>query len=164
MLVTEARRAFVCGRKGRADEEHADIGRGDLGDRRGVVRSRCHGLTAASTDVSGLNARVRALEANVRSLKSQMASTKKKVNQLVGALACLTAQGLSSYGDGTTSGYFYTNDAGATVFLTHATDFDPGLTPTAWMARVNPACVSSSKSMQNFRYQRSPSITPKTTR
>jgi hypothetical protein len=112
----------------------------------------------------GLNARVRALEANVRSLKSQMASTKKKVNQLVGAQACLTAQGLSSYGDGTTSGYFYTNDAGATVFLTHATDFDPGLTPTAWMARVNPACVSSSKSMQNFRYQRSPSITPKTTR
>lgn len=112
----------------------------------------------------GLNARVRALEANVRSLKSQMTSTKKKVNQLVAAQACLTAQGLSSYGDGTTSGYFYTNDAGATVFLTHATDFDPGLAPTAWMARVNPACVTSSKSMQSFRYQRSPSITPKATR
>ena len=59
---------------------------------------------------AGLNARVRALEANVRSLKSQMASTKKKVNEVVGAQQCLTAQGLSSYGTGTTTGYYYTND------------------------------------------------------
>ena len=117
---------------------------------------------------AGLNARVRALEANVRSLKSQMASTKKKVNQLVGAQACLTAQGLSSYGtDGGPSGYFYSNDAGATSFLTAATDFDTGATPTAWMARVDAGCVtggSSSESMQSFRYQRSPSISPKATR
>ena len=114
---------------------------------------------------AGLNARVRALEANVRSLKSQMASTKKKVNQVVGAQACLTAQGLSSYGTGTTSGYYYTNDGGVTTFLTHATDFDAGTAPTAWMARVDPGCIgSSSESMQSFRYQRSPSISPKATR
>jgi hypothetical protein len=115
---------------------------------------------------AGLNARVRALEANVRSLKSQMASTKKKVNALVGAQACLSAQGLSQYGDGTTTGYYYTNDGGVTTILTHATDFDAGSAPTAWMARVDPGCVSSGRSsrMQSFRYQRSASVTPKSVR
>jgi hypothetical protein len=115
---------------------------------------------------AGLNARVRALEANVRSLKSQMASTKKKVNALVGAQACLTAQGLSQYGNATTTGYYYTNDQGVTTILTHATDFDAGSAPTAWMARVDPGCVTggSSESMQNFRYERSTTVTPKSDR
>lgn len=114
---------------------------------------------------AGLNARVRALEANVRSLKSQMASTKKKVNALVGAQACLTAQGLSQYGNGTTSGYYYTND-GVTTFLTHAADFDAGSTPSAWMARIDPACLSGggSQSMHSFGYERSTTVTPKSAR
>jgi hypothetical protein len=112
---------------------------------------------------TSLNGRVRALEAKVRSLTSQMTSTKKRVNRLEGLQRCLTAQGLSQYGNGILSGYYYTNDGGYTTILTHATDFDPGTAPTAWMARVDAGCVRSS-SVHAFKYERSPSITPKATR
>ena len=126
----------------------------------GAMASPQHQQSSAT-----LTARVRALEANVRSLKSQMASTKRKVNQVEGLQRCLTAQGLSQYGDGTTTGYFFTNDAGATVILTHATDFDAGATPTAFMARIDPGCVSGgSERMQNFRYERSATFAPKARR
>ena len=87
---------------------------------------------------AGLPARVRALEGKVRTLRSQ-------VTVLQGQQACLTALPLSQYGNGTTSGYYFTNDGGVTSFLTTGVDVTAaGQPPGAWVARINATCVTSS--------------------
>src|SRR6266542_248563 len=83
--------------------------------------------------------RVAALEAKVKKLTS-------RVNVLQARAACLSAQGLSQYGNpGAGSGYVYTNDGGTTLGLTTGIDFPAsGTTPTFYAAAVNSACVTSS--------------------
>lgn len=85
---------------------------------------------------ASLPGRVRALEAKVRTLRSQ-------VTDIRGQAACLSALPLSQYGS-STSGYYFTNDGGMTYFFTTALDVTAvNQTPGAWVAKIDPSCVSS---------------------
>jgi hypothetical protein len=95
---------------------------------------------------AGIPARVRALEAKVKTLRVQVAD-------LRGKQACLTALPVSQYGNGTTSGYYFTND-GVTQFLTSALDVtDVGQAPGAYVARIDPACIGSLRAMSKSSYR-----------
>lgn len=104
-----------------------------------------------STETSAsLSARVRALEAKVRTLRTQ-------VNNLRAGQACLRAVGIAQYGDGTTSGYYWTEDSGATQKLTSGLDLDTASPPRGWMAVIDPGCVSSqSMHSSSFKAGRQP--------
>jgi hypothetical protein len=95
---------------------------------------------------AGIPARVRALEAKVKTLRVQVAD-------LRGKQACLTALPVSQYGNGTTSGYYFTND-GVTQFLTSALDVtDVGQAPGAYVAKIDPACIGSFRAMSKSSYR-----------
>jgi hypothetical protein len=91
-------------------------------------------------------ARVRALEAKVKTLRVQVAD-------LRGKQACLTGLPVSQYGNGTTSGYYFTND-GVTQFLTSALDVtDVGQPPGAYVAKIDAACIGSLRAMSKSSYR-----------
>jgi hypothetical protein len=95
---------------------------------------------------AGIPARVRALEAKVKTLRVQVAD-------LRGKQACLTGLPLSQYGNGTTSGYYFTND-GVTQFLTSALDVtDVGQPPGAYVAKIDAACIGSLRAMSKSSYR-----------
>jgi hypothetical protein len=95
---------------------------------------------------AGIPARVRALEAKVKTLRVQVAD-------LRGKQACLTALPVSQYGNGTTSGYYFTND-GVTQFLTSALDVtDVGQPPGAYVAKIDAACIVSLGAMSKSSYR-----------
>jgi hypothetical protein len=89
---------------------------------------------------------VRALEAKVKTLRVQ-------VTDLRGKQACLTGLPISQYGNGTTSGYYFTND-GVTQFLTSALDVtDVGQAPGAYVARIDASCIGTVKAMSKSSYR-----------
>lgn len=102
---------------------------------------------------AGLPARVRALEGKVNVLRVQVADLRRKQ-------ACLTALPVSQFGNGTTAGYYFTNDGGITTFLTTGLDVTPaGQAPGAYVARINPSCVQGgSARMSASGYRVDPGI------
>jgi hypothetical protein len=95
---------------------------------------------------AGIPARVRALEAKVKTLRVQVAD-------LRGKQACLTALPISQYGNGTTSGYYFTND-GVTSFLTSALDVtDVGQAPGAYVAKIDTSCIGALRAMSKSSYR-----------
>lgn len=97
------------------------------------------------TRVKALEAKVKSLTASVKTLKTDVATLKTRSN-------CLSAQGLTQYGNPAgNSGYVYTPDGGTTLALTTALDFPAsGQTPSFYAARINPACVTTSASAGAF--------------
>jgi hypothetical protein len=110
-------------------------------------------VPAFSTPSSSVPTRVKALEAKVKTLTTRLNRTQALATVSAAKLSCLkNLMPVSSYGDGTTSGYVYTQDARATSFLTSALDVtEQGQTPGAWVALVESSCIGSSSSSMQLR-------------
>jgi hypothetical protein len=79
--------------------------------------------------------------------------TPRQVTDLRGKQACLTGLPISQYGNGTTSGYYFTND-GVTQFLTSALDVtDVGQAPGAYVAKIDASCIGTVKAMSKSSYR-----------
>jgi hypothetical protein len=101
--------------------------------------------SATSTRAVSLPKRVKALEAKVKRLNGSVAGLQTRVSLLETSAGCLSAQGITQYGNPPAGqGYVYTNDAGATFFFT--TGFDApaaGATPSFYAARIDPSCITT---------------------
>jgi hypothetical protein len=103
-----------------------------------AVGSGVGAIASPQTPQKSIPARIRALEAKVRVLRTQ-------VDTLGANQSCFRALGIAQYGDKTTSGYVWTQDAGATFGLESALDIDTSAAPAAWMAVIQPGCISPSR-------------------
>jgi len=95
--------------------------------------------TVGATQNASAPKRLSILEGKVRKLQTQMNAAKAN-------LACLKRfVPVSQYGDATAApanGYVFTDDAGATAFLTSALDMtEQGQARQAYVSTVNPTCV-----------------------
>ncbi len=86
--------------------------------------------------------RVTALETKVRSLQRTVRNLRAEVACVTGAFA------VNQYGDGATGtfGYVFDNDGGGPLPPLYATGLafaGPGETVDAWLATMDPACLSS---------------------
>jgi hypothetical protein len=101
--------------------------------------------------VNALKGQVGSLQSDVSGLKTDVASLQQTATTVQGGLTSLQncvkykVLPVADYGNGSTEGYVYARNSGADLVLTSALDVTPqGSTPQAYLAEVNPSCVSAS--------------------
>jgi hypothetical protein len=116
--------------------------------------------SATSRSSKSIPGRVKALEAKVKVLSASVKTLKSDVAALATRANCLAAQGVVLHGNPTASqGYLYTPD-GTNVGIVTALDAPAtGQTPTFYVATVNPACITGSRSAFRLGHVVSPHTT-----
>jgi hypothetical protein len=118
----------------------------------GTTAAKDPRVTKLIKQVNALKGQVGSLKSDVASLKSDVASLQQTATTVQGGLtslqSCVKYKSLpvADYGDGTTEGYVYAKNGGADLVLTSALDVTPqGTTPQAFLAEVNPSCVTAAR-------------------
>lgn len=96
-------------------------------------------VASAKSDIATVQGKVTALETGGAALQSALTAVQSSVG---GLNSCLRykVMPITDY-----DGYVYTTDGGKTLSVTSALDItDPGQTPQAYAAMVNPSCVGTS--------------------
>jgi outer membrane murein-binding lipoprotein Lpp len=95
-------------------------------------------IAAAKEDIATVKSTLGTTQQGVAALQSTVSGVQSAVGSLNTCLRYGTMP-VARY-----KGYLYAPDGGA-LFMTTALDYaDPGQTPSSYLARVNPSCVSSS--------------------
>jgi prefoldin subunit 5 len=113
-------------------------------------------IAAAKDDIAAVKGTLGTTQQGVAALQSgasALQSTVAGLQSAVGSLnTCLRygAMPVARY-----NGYVYTTNGGTTLYTTSALDsVDAGQTPSSYLARVNPSCVSSAFAVQAVSRER----------
>jgi prophage DNA circulation protein len=138
----------------------------------GTTAAKDPRVTKLIKQVNALKGQVTSLQSDVSSLKNDVATLQQGATTVQNGLSALQscvkykAMPVADYGNGSTEGYVYARNSGADIILTSALDVTPqGATPQAYLAEVNPSCVSaatrSTAAASGRSAQRIPSVTYK---
>jgi prophage DNA circulation protein len=116
----------------------------------GTTAAKDPRVTKLIKQVNVLKGQVASLQSDVSTLKNDVATVQQTATTVQNGLTTLQgcvkykALPVADYGNGSTEGYVYAKNSGADILLTSALDVTPqGTTPQAYLAEVNPSCVSA---------------------
>src|SRR5690348_13779401 len=101
--------------------------------------------------VTALESKVKALRTSVSSVKADAAAAKADAAAAKGKLACMTATGLTRFGDpASQKGYVWAD--GGSLYIATALDFSAsGQTPSLYVSAIDSSCVSSTSALFSTR-------------